>query len=697
MMRLNKTFNITKVRRSLIFIVTFFLMLLFYPVIEEVVLVSEENKSAREIVKDINKSQMELFISKVDNIELFKKKILELSENLDVEFFFTSYDSGSTYVINLYALFTSQESLDLLPITPHIDLETFNTLDEAITNNSNQSLYRINTLPTSRYEIRYRSFVNYNQRDFVGETIISGNQEAIDLFLSNLSNFDGVVYSYDKLDNFEIPKELLLFLQIKHFFVSLLQNYNLQLTFIVTLLLTSISVYLQKRRLSVYKMHGYSYFAVLKNLLRDSLLYVVLGIIFSFVPSLLVYQKGFYQSGLKVAPLFLLVGSAIVFINLIILCLSSLSIYFIRVESTLKRKAKNDYLTIGGFFLKALIVIMITLTISDTLDIWKTYSDFNITLNSYLRDISNEYQLDVKSLKSLPQLYQAMKKNIEKVANNKHSIYSDFQVFQDRNVVKANLGFIRSLNLSNLQDESISLDDENWKNTALVTEDNYEFLKNSLQKSPILCGSNQENCSHFNIIVVKKKKIFPPFEYYLQGSLPFDSFILLPATEINSPNDIFFIATTPTALEEEIYPEIEQDIDTKQLKFINRLELFESRRDEIQSSLFKKITNLILSILIFVFIYLFLLITYFSTLSKRIAVNKLLGNGPWTHYLAFLLEGTLFTTLIIGLLLSILKVSFHQILIIVALVLAIEILVFVISFYLIDRNTSSLIKSSLEE
>ena len=56
------TVKMTKIRRLFILLTSIFLMLLFYPKIEEVILITEENRSVRDFIKNSETTNIEIAV-----------------------------------------------------------------------------------------------------------------------------------------------------------------------------------------------------------------------------------------------------------------------------------------------------------------------------------------------------------------------------------------------------------------------------------------------------------------------------------------------------------------------------------------------------------------------------------------------------------------------------------------------------------
>ena len=160
------TVKMTKIRRLFILLTSIFLMLLFYPKIEEVILITEENRSVRDFIKNSETTNIEIAVLKLEDVEQFKHNILILSKEHNVDFYFTDYDTDLQTDIHIYAIFSSQRSLDLLPIKPTISIDVFNELEYPISNTNPNGQYVVDVLPT-KYEQQNASIMKYPKTEII--------------------------------------------------------------------------------------------------------------------------------------------------------------------------------------------------------------------------------------------------------------------------------------------------------------------------------------------------------------------------------------------------------------------------------------------------------------------------------------------------------------------------------------------------
>lgn len=185
--------------------ISFLLMFLTYPKIENVVLISEESRAVRDFISQSDQFNIEIAISKLVDIKQFKIQTMDLTKEHNIDLYFTDYATENKNSIHIYAYFSNQDLLDKLPIKPSIEIDTFNNLEHSISNNDLSNSYIIDILPTTKYEHQYSSFQNYSKGELVGELIISGNEDNVMAFLNDFNKIDNLVFSYNPLFDLGAP------------------------------------------------------------------------------------------------------------------------------------------------------------------------------------------------------------------------------------------------------------------------------------------------------------------------------------------------------------------------------------------------------------------------------------------------------------------------------------------------------------
>lgn len=669
-------------------ICSFILMFYFFKSINMIQLLNNPNFYPDFLKND--KESVLIRFSSVKDINIVKEKLIDLSEKYDLNIIYHDYESDN---IEYYLYFTSQEELDKLPITPKISTDEFNNIDYKLNGLDRVNKHFLNILPSKEYYIQYQSFKNYRGRYLIGDFFVYSTATFPSAFIYELESLEEVKFKTDYISSHNKPTYPSIFLKfcISVFFTF--KNFYNILIFALIFLLISVNIFNKKRKFIILKLHGYTDNQLVFYIFKDIIKYKIPADILVFL--LLVFINKTYMYKLFTEFIILYFMFFLLFIILIFIFIS-LNIFLQAKENFvyfIKRGKSINKILVSKFISKIIITAIFTIIAFDSLPEFDEYLKLKKALILFSDHQNNTYNIRSKYKNSNPQFFFSIMENKDKLLELSNSTYIWQEKIGQKYITRVNYNYIKKRNIKVLSN-SVKYMEDNWKNLILVTPDNYEWVKMNEKLLRKLM------MKEYDILVCDYQTIYPDFESYLREDAEIsDSFIMIPIeNEQVNIQRMEIVTENPDKTKSEYFKILEDDIDEY---FVSFDIIYNNNKDyyiSTKNTQFRETAlRFILTTLLFIVIEGFYMQIDISLYSKKIAVNRLLGNNIKGIYISKGVQDLFIIIAIVFLIYFIKGMNYYNIFRSIVLILLIE---FAIAFFLYIKaknKTSGLIKSSLEE
>lgn len=522
--------------------------------------------------------------------------LLGAAEETNVSLFMRDSEENPLNFI-LYAYFSNQNDLDLVPLISKMNYIYFNENDEIISSKSTDSSYKLKLIE-DKYSYEIIPFHLINEKLRLDHIYVSSSNE------NNLNKFQEIVNLSGNL-TIELIQHDLTSGVSNILLVSYLifTDYGLVIGVIILMILMLFTSYLNQRNEVIKKLHGYSntnlffekckewfkvYFIVMFACYPIS--FIITGIRFEFFTKLLIYY--FYAC--------LIIGT----VQIVILFLVQMVTIFTKPNQILKKKENVPIYPIL-IFLKLTITFLICAILgSDLTNLVYSFKQINNIkkIEPYFENLfflvtSDESQnVGVKFIENSEKYYNEL--DIRKTAyvsvllDEKNNNYGSWII--------ANNAFINSLKLKTTNGETLYL--ESNENANIVTESKAEKIK-SLIKFPKYCITPiNDSCVDTKLYIIEdKSRVITLSE---QGDLKLieDGFFISTVYKALSYSQYLFFANNPEELSKletdvsEVFYDIPLELKSFKEYYLNSIESLNLRLFDLM----KVVTILLLIIFIFI-------------------------------------------------------------------------------------------------
>lgn len=240
---------------------------------------------------------------------------------------------------------------------------------------------------------------------------------------------------------------------------------------------------------------------------------------------------------------------------------------------------------------------------------------------------------------------------------------------------------------------------ENRRSTYIATENLGSNLEEKIKNNPDYYKNLGMKTENIDVKIVKNKKLYPDINNYMNGLESFLDDYLIVAGDKNFivPTSLYFIADNEKDLEESIFPFFEKTMNTELLKFEKSTAIYEDRKNNLKKDMNDKIFKFIFTLLVFSLINIFVFLSGLINISKRVAVNLLLGNSILSISYKLILFNIIYSLSVVLTLACFLNIDSKISLIVLGACIIFDFLVFSILSLYIRKNGIKLLKSSMEE
>lgn len=686
--------NISKFKKIILGIISILIMIFSYSMVEDILFITSKRLSPWEY--DENMSYKEILVSDFDDGDSLKNNMLELAEKNNINIYFKDYEINNPYYNSTYYYITSQDFLDKLPFTDRITIDEFNNSTYEMTNNDkNKSL---DIISSRKFIESISSFKNYKSKRFLGQLLVFGTEDKINKFENETENLDVgklnfVDFNYDmftfKISNID---------KIVFIAQEFIKNLELEALVVLLLIIIALDIKSQQKKMVIYKLNGYTNFNIFSLFLKVNISIFILSSIVATIPIIILYQEVFNINSFKFLPDYIFITLIITILIFLVTLISCHSLNKINIVDMLYRKKENNKLSIGFLILKILAICILGLNLLETVEAKRNYDLYTDVREVYSPIHKNYYTLTSSHFSSERQVFEAKDKAIDDILNMDGVLYYEINYDSNPKIISANMNYINSLNLSSIDDKKIEINKYNKYKTYIVTKNSEKKLKESIKNSKMLYKSRGLETENPEIIVIDNILMYPQINEYIHGSKPIDDFVITACDkDFLNPANLLFKDNNINVLEEEVFPAFDDYISSNLLKFEKESDFYGNFEKEAKSKFMNSMKKVILIFLIYTIISIYIFNMAFADVSKKLAVNMLLGNPIQNSSIKILLYNTLLTFISVSSISYFLKFRFDIYLKLLIGLVFLDLLSFICNLVKYKNNLISILKSSMEE
>ena len=614
--------NISKFKKIILGIISILIMIFSYSMVEDILFITSKRLSPWEY--DENMSYKEILVSDFDDGDSLKNNMLELADKNNVNIYFKDYEINNPYYNSTYYYLTSQDFLDKLPFTDRITIDEFNNSTYEMTNNDkNKSL---DIISSRKFIESISSFKNYKSKRFLGQLLVFGTEDKINKFENEIENLDVgklnfVDFNYDmftfKISNID---------KIVFIAQEFIKNLELEALVVLLLIIIALDIKSQQKKMVIYKLNGYTNFNIFSLFLKVNISIFILSSIVATIPIIILYQEVFNINSFKFLPDYIFITLIITILIFLVTLISCHSLNKVNIVDMLYRKKENNKLSIGFLILKILAICILGLNLLETVEAKRNYDLYTDVREVYSPIHKNYYTLTSSHFSSERQVFEAKDKAIDDILNMDGVLYYEINYDSNPKIISANMNYINSLNLSSIDDKKIEINKYNKYKTYIVTKNSEKKLKESIKNSKMLYKSRGLETENPEIIVIDNILMYPQINEYIHGSKPIDDFVITACDkDFLNPANLLFKDNNINVLEEEVFPAFDDYISSNLLKFEKESDFYGNFKKEAKSKFMNSMKKVILIFLIYTIISIYIFNMAFADVSKKLAVNMLLG------------------------------------------------------------------------
>lgn len=443
-----------------------------------------------EVVKSVS------FVS-LNNIN-YKQILIDLSHKHNVSFLTIQSGGENQFEIEYYYnLQNIQYIHNIDTLNEKLTLAQFNSLTSPISNLSTSEFHF--SMPLHQYIYKIYPFSSINEAVIYGNYHLYGRVDDIDNFISDLESNNILV---NNVPDINLPIDTVM---LKEAFIG---DPLRVFSFVSIIVAIYLFVFFDKRNLSIMMVHGLSKVKYAKSVASMIVKDTLLTFVISFI-ALLFLNKNFHASHIiSIARFyFYLVG-----LSLLIFTIGSTLIITtfteVKISSYVNWKSNSRSSLIFINLLKMGLVILLGFNLLPLLvNVYQTTTLINSAKKQ--RDLFNNiYYLEIDSEYSTTVIEKSAE-IVDSLSDLSQVLYVNHHPLDDtasKNLIRANLNYLKRLNLNDSQGEKI---DFNQENTIYVTKSMTENVNAYKSLPNFLCNSD-ENCHHLNIVTLEESsKIYP--------------------------------------------------------------------------------------------------------------------------------------------------------------------------------------------
>lgn len=686
--------NISKFKKIILGMISILIMVFSYSMVEDILFITSKRLSPWEY--DDSMSYKEILVSDFGNGDYLKNNMLDLAEKNNINIYFKDYEINNPYYNSTYYYITSQDFLDKLPFTDRITIDEFNNYTYEMTNNDkNKSL---DIISSRKFIESISSFKNYKSKRFLGQLLVFGTEDKINKFENEIENLDVgklnfVDFNYDmftfKISNID---------KIVFIAQEFIKNLELEALVVLLLIIIALDIKSQQKKMVIYKLNGYTNFNIFSLFLKVNISIFILSSIVATIPIIILYQEVFNINSFKFLPDYIFITLIITILIFLVTLISCHSLNKVNIVDMLYRKKENNKLSIGFLILKILAICILGLNLLNTVEAKRNYDLYTDVREVYSPIHKNYYTLTSSHFSSERQVFEAKDKAIDDILNMDGVLYYEINYDSNPKIISANMNYINSLNLRSIDDKKIEINKYNKYKTYIVTKNSEKKLKESIKNSKIIYKSRGLETENPEIIVIDNILMYPQINEYIHGSKPIDDFVITVCDkDFLNPANLLFKENNIKTLQEDILPAFDDYISSNLLKFEKESDFYGNFEKEAKSKFMNSMKKVILIFLIYTIISIYIFNMAFADVSKKLAVNMLLGNPIQNSSIKILLYNTLLTFISVLSISYFLKFKLDIFLKLLIVLVLLDIVAYICNIVKYKNNLISILKSSMEE
>lgn len=558
-----------------------------------------------------------------DDIELIKEGLMELSNRTQVSFMFTLSDPIQENNVEYYWYLQDSKYLSKdINLNKNLDVETFNSLEDPITNHATDE-YHFN-FPLDTYNYQIHPFSHYEESTLSSQfTIFAETEGKLDGFITGLDQLE-ILYVVNEPFEYEDS-----FLQTIGLIIS--ENPLGPITFGLFLIAIFIVLYQDRRNLSIKLVNGYSKTRYIIENVKSLLVLEIITFCGSF---LVLYFFSYYSNFKHFLPMLSYYISIMLIINLISIAVLAIIVYsFSDIDKTtyvqgVKPKAFTSFIIgiskFGIGFLICLSLIPSINNIIHTVSIYQSmsqemikYSDMHIidSSGSYVGSIMEKSDEIIDALKGFDNLIYVRHFDSENEKTNK-------LVHVNENYMKRHLLFDENNN-------PVDLDNAN----VVYTKDyNIQWVEDLKPYGGFLCES-EDNCMNVETIIVHKDTELTIYNMDPTAGTEIISqdFVLVPRNDDLFILDLFFVFENEEDIEE-VKNVLKDIIDIESLNFVKITDQWEGEIQIYRNIIIRDIIDFVNYLILIVILSLIYYQIKLDKVRKEFSIYWVNGISKFKHF-----------------------------------------------------------------
>lgn len=686
--------KILKIKKVILGLLSLLIMVLSYPLVEEILFIT--SKRLAPWGYDDHFSYKEILVSDFDNGDKLRNNMIDLAEKNNINIYFKDYEVSNPYYNSTYYYITSQEYLDKLPFINKMTFDEFNNSFNEFTNNDRTT--PLDEISSKKFVESVRSFKNYESKGFLGQLLIFGTDENINSFCKEIKKLDDSKLKFVDFnpDRFKIGFS---YIDIVVFSVQeFIKSLELETFVVLLLIIIAMDISSQKRKMTIYKLNGYTNFNIFSLFLKENIFIFILSSTLAIIPIIFLNQEVFNINSFKFLPYYFFIALIIALLIFMVTLISCNSLNKVNIIDTLYRKRDNKSFSIGFFILKIFIICILGLNLLDTLKAKESYDLYTTARLAYSNSHKDYYILNSRNFAAARQVYEAKEKAINEIIDRDGVLYYDLDYDANPNIVSANMNYINSLNLKSIDNKKINIDKKNKNRTYIVTKNSLDKLKENIKNSKIIYESRGLDTENPDIIVIDNIEIFPQINEYIHGIKPTDHFVITACYGdfLDSAN-LLFKPDNINTLQEDLFTIFDKYISTNLLKFEKEEDFYKNFEQEAKSNYDNSLKKLVLIILFYIIVSIYIFNLSFSDISKALAVKMLLGNPILNSSKNILLYNISLSLISVSAISYFLKFNFAIYLKLIFALIFLDLIAYIYNLIKYKNNLIPILKSSMEE
>lgn len=545
--------------------------------------------------QDFNRS---ISLLGADDTESIKQDLMGLSDRTKASFTLTFVDPIQENSSEYYWYLQDDKYLSRdIGLNKSLSLEKFNVLESPITNH-NIDKYHFD-FPLDTYSYKIFPFNLYDKSNLSSQiTIFAESEQNIDEFINGLQEKDILYVLNDSFEYQDSFWDTIRFIFSKDSFTPLIFG-----LFIIVIFL---SLYQDRRNLSIKLVNGYSKTQYILEKIKNILWVQTI----TFICSFLAYYLFSYYFNFK--HLYLMLSyyiPVILVINLVVIVLVSIIVYsFTDINQTtyvqgMSPKAFTSYIvSISKFTIVVLICMSLIPSINNiiySVSLYKHLSEQTIKYaNIYTIDTRGDYSITI--IEKSDEIIESLKE-FDNIIYQNH--FTGGESEESSKVVSINDNYIKR---HPILDENKNSIDPDKINVVYTKAHNVEGIERLKQFPGFLCES-EENCLDIETIILDDEATLTLYSMnpFMDDELISQDFILVPRSKDFFILELFFVFENNEQIEE-VRNQLKDVVDIESINFVKITNNWAEDLDIYKNSIIEDaitILNYLVIILILSIIY----------------------------------------------------------------------------------------------